>query len=97
MVTCPSSSPLPNTGALPLLQVWTFAWVPSAMALPSSALPSSAVYHSPAHGTLLLSPSYCSHRGSRSPLPRIDLCSLSFSTQTLPEHLRLWCPGQWFR
>ena len=32
-----------------------------------------------------------------SPLPGTDLQSLSLSTQPLPEHVRLWCPGHWFR
>ena len=38
MVACPSSSPLPNSGALPLLQVWTFSQVPSALAFHSPSL-----------------------------------------------------------
>ena len=43
---CSSSSPLLSNGPLPLLQVWTFSQVPSAMVSPSLA-----------RGTLLLSPS----------------------------------------
>ena len=46
MTALPSSSPLPNNGTLPLLQVQTFYWVPSAMVFPSLAC-----------GALLLSPS----------------------------------------
>ena len=62
------------------------SWVPSDMAFPS-----------PAHGTLLLSPSGCPHTTNPSPLPGNDLQSLSLSTQPPPEHLRLWCLCQWFR
>ena len=49
MAACPSSSPLPNSGGLPLLQVWTYSWVPSAMAFNSPALsvplPPPAAHH----------------------------------------------------
>ena len=41
MAACPSC-PLPNSGALPLLWVWPFFWIPSAMAFHSQPL----VYHS---------------------------------------------------
>ena len=34
---CASSSPLRHNGALPLLQVWTFSRVPSALVFPSLA------------------------------------------------------------
>ena len=45
MVACPSSFPLPNKeGGFPLLQVWTFSRIPSAVVFPYLA-----------HGTLLLS------------------------------------------
>ena len=50
MVACPSSSPLANNGALSLLSVWTFSWVPSAVAYHSPALsvllPLPAAHHS---------------------------------------------------
>ena len=61
------------------------------------SLPQPVVYHSPAHGTLLLSPSGCLNRASPSLLPRTGLQSLSLSAQPPLEHLRLWCPGWWFR
>ena len=51
----------------------------------------------PASGALLLSSSGCPHTASPSPLPGVDLQSLSLSTQPLPKHLRPWCPGWWFR
>ena len=35
---CPSSSPLPHSGALPLLRVWTFSLVPSTVTFHSPAL-----------------------------------------------------------
>ena len=38
MVAFPSSSPLCNSGALSLLLVWTFSWVPSVVAFHSPAL-----------------------------------------------------------
>ena len=38
MAACPSSSPLPNTGALFLLQVQLFSQVPSVVAFHSPAL-----------------------------------------------------------
>ena len=78
---CPSSSPLPNNGALPLLLVWTFSQVLSAVVFPSLA-----------RGVLLRSPSCCPQSS-----PGTDLQSLSLSAQPPPEHLRLWCLGQWFR
>ena len=65
--------------------------------LPWHSLPQPMVYHSPASGTLLLSPSGCSHTASPSPLPGIDFWSLCLSAQPLPECLRQWCPGWWFR
>ena len=46
MAALPSSYPLPNNGALPVLWVQTFSEIPSAVAFPSLA-----------HGTLLISPS----------------------------------------
>ena len=46
MVSCPSSSPFPNNGDLPLFWIQTFSWVPSPVVFPSLAC-----------GTLLLSPS----------------------------------------
>ena len=52
---------------------------------------------SPCCGALLLSPLGCPHTASPRPLPETDLRSLSLSTQPLPEHLRLWCPGRWCR
>ena len=42
MAACPSSSPLPNNAAFPLLQVQTFFWVPSAMGFPWRAVWSRA-------------------------------------------------------
>ena len=53
------------------------------------SLSSGALLSSP----WLPSPSGCLHTANPSPLPRIVLWSLSLSTQPLPEHLRLWCPG----
>ena len=38
MVAQPSSSPLPNTGALSLLQIQLFSWVPYDVAFNSPAL-----------------------------------------------------------
>ena len=55
------------------------------------------IYRSPICGSLLLSPLSSLHTCSPSPLPGTDLWSLSISAQPPPEHLRLWCPGQWFR
>ena len=80
------SSPLPNNGAFSLLQVQTFSWIPSVTAS-----------HSPALSIFLPSPLGCLHTANPSPLPVTDLWSLSFSAQPLPEHLRLWCLGPWFR
>ena len=49
MVACPSSSPLPNTGALPLPWVQTFSQVPSVVAFYSPdlsvLLPPSVTHH----------------------------------------------------
>ena len=38
MLACPSSSPFLNSGALPLLWVQTFSWVPSAVMFPCALL-----------------------------------------------------------
>ena len=48
--------------------------------------------HSPVRGAVLPSPSGWLHTANPSPLPRTGFCSLSLSTQFLPECLRLWCP-----
>ena len=49
MVACPSFSPLPNTGALSLLWVQLFSWVPSVVAFHSQAfsvlLPPPMTHH----------------------------------------------------
>ena len=80
------SSPLPNNGALSLLWVWNFSWVPSAVS-----------FHSPALIILLPSPLGCLHVANPRLLTGTDLQSLHFSTQPPPKHLRLWCLCQWFR
>ena len=46
---------------------------------------------SPAHGTLVPSPSSCLHTVNPSPLPRTEFRSLSLSAQLPPKLLRLWC------
>ena len=48
-------------------------------------------------GTALSSPIRLFHTANSSPLPITDLQSLSFSTETLPEYRRLWCPGWWYQ
>ena len=53
MVVHPSSLVLPNNGALTLLWAQIFSRVPSAYPWHSPTQP--VVYHSPTHGTLLLS------------------------------------------
>ena len=67
MVVCPSFPPP---------QQWHLA---SPWAQTSSWVPSAVVFCSPAHGTLLPSPSDCLHSDSLSPLPRTDLQSLYLS------------------
>ena len=82
----PSPPPLapPPNGTLALL--WAEA---------SSCAPLAMVLCSPAHGTLLRSPSGCLHTANPSPFPGTDLWSLSLSAQPLSEYLRLWW-YQWF-
>lgn len=81
MVVCPFPSPLSNNGSFPLLQVWTFSQVPSAMVIPSLA-----------RGTLLLTPS-CNPQFS----PRGWPLEPESQCPDPPERFRLWCLGQWFR
>ena len=59
----------------------------------SFQVPYAVVFHSPACGAQLPSPSGCLHIANPSPLPGTHLWSLSLHTQPLPEWLRLWCPG----
>lgn len=81
--SAPPPFTLPSNGALFLLWAQIFPWIPL-----------SVVFHSPAHGTLLFSPSGCLHTVDPSPFPRADLWSLILSTKPPPVHLRLWCPGR---
>ena len=67
------------------------------LSLPWCSPPHPVVYLSLTHGTLFLSPLGCLHITNPSPLPGTDLQSLSFSTQSLPKHLKLWCLGRWCR
>ena len=82
----PPPPALPNNGTLLLLQTQDSSNVPSAMRLCS-----------PAYSTLFPSLSCCLHTANHSPLSRTEFQSLTLSTQHQPMHLRLWCPGQWFR
>ena len=93
MAVHPFSSPFPNNGALPLLWPGPFPGFP----LLWHSTPQPVAHRSPTHGALLLSPLGCPHTTSPCPLPRTDIRSLSLITKPLPKHLRLWCPGWWFR
>ena len=76
---------LPNNGTLLLLESQNSSWVPSAV-----------VFGFPAHGAPLPRPSVCLHTANPNPLPGTELQSLSLSMWPPPEHLRLWCLGQWW-
>ena len=65
-----SSLTLPNNGTLLLLQ-----------ARPISRVPLATAFCSPAHGTLLASPSGCLHTANPSPPPKTDFQNLSLGTQ----------------
>lgn len=80
--------PAPPPLALSHNSTLTLLWAQT-----SSQVPLAVVFCSPAHGTPLPSPLGCLHTTNPSLLPKNDLWSLSLSTQTPPEHLKLWCPG----
>ena len=79
----PSLTP-PNNGTMLLLH-----------AQASSRAPLAVVLCFPACGTQLPGPLGCLYTANPSPPPRTDPWSLSLSTHPWPEHLRLWCLGQW--
>ena len=79
IVPCFSCGPRPSPG-------FTLLW---------HSAPQPIAQHSPAHGTLLLSPSGCLHTANPSLLPGIKFWSLSLRAQPPPDCLRLWCPWRW--
>ena len=83
MAACPSSSPLHDSSALPLLWVRTFSRVPSAMAFHSLAfsVPHPHQQHTIPH------PLGCLHSANPSLLPGTDLWSLSLSAKPPPSIL----------
>ena len=75
---------LPNSGTLLLLQAQISSWDPLAV-----------MFHTPALGTPLPSPSSYLHTSNPSPLSGTHLWSPSLSAQPPSKHLRLWCSGSW--
>ena len=87
MVAHPSSSPLPNTGPLSLLQIQLFSQVPSDVAFYSPAL---RVLLPPPTKLCFLVPQTVSALPPPSPLPGTNLQSQGLSAQPPPKHLGFW-------
>ena len=95
LVAHTSCSPLPNNGAMSLLQAQTFSWVPSLVAFQSPALSSLQPFTPGAPLPHLLC---CLHTTNPSLLPGTHLQSLGLGTQSPPKRLSLWdlCQRFWW-
>ena len=95
LVAHTSCSPLPNNGAMSLLQAQTFSWVPSLVAFQSPALSTLQPFTPGAPLPHLLC---CLHTTNPSLLPGTHLQSLGLGTQSPPKRLSLWdlCQRFWW-